>query len=927
MRICPTCGACTEDAFELCGYDGGLLETAFHGPRVVANRYLLEQRIAAGAMGVVFRATHLQIGSTVAVKLMQPRKDELTVGLARFHREAQILGQIKHPNAVLVMDFGVEERASGAIPYLVTEFLRGESLATLLERKPVLTLDEAERIVGPLCEAVEEAHQVGVIHRDIKPSNIFIEKLRDGSEVVKVLDFGIAKFVEVTPDVLARLKRENAAWTQSYRESQLVDLMDEVAAVKSGESTVALRTSGALASHDPEARDWTITAVGFMVGTVPYMSPEQMTGERVSRQSDIYSIATLLYRLLTGRLPFDGEDGDVILKKLEDTRPSLRDAGANVPAALDALVRRCFALDPTLRPGSALELARALRLALAETRPDGVGDVARQLTIELRGLSAAVSRIQDGAREFARAANVEEGYQRVRDQILALRDPLARAGWLVEHLPHELAAESRQQLGDALPTLERELDPTTQLLHGLEIAHGEEYGEYLRAIWARVQRSLQLQLERQRSQVAAPGLVALPTAQENPFGDADAGGSERVELLARQLNAHDEIDASDAIAELLAQHVDVVFAFLAQGTLRTTPALEELVRGLWRHADTLLLIELYPQNRALRLLPLLTSLIRVEAAQPFAALSALFAGRCEGEVTAVGSVDRTLATMRSDFDRTVIGRCLLLHPLATVRERAAQQTELSDFWTVAIYPRTPIATLHSILFNLLPRAPAEYLKIFFLCVRDRLAAARYADDIDDAFRALQAFFTVPCFHEDVVFEPLLDLDRALRQRCREFELRPPTLAGYDEQVADFSASGAVESNKLEQMRDIPLPIQRKMAREGHFLTHFACHANERVARETLPHLLRLDDVTRFLRLPKIHRSVLVELARERRFFRKEAARLALLQNPKTPAAIARNFMPLVSHDQVRLLVANKHINAEVRTLARGFLDRLKQRSE
>jgi serine/threonine-protein kinase len=183
MKICSSCGACFDDNYDLCGFDGGRLAALFPGSRVLGGRYLLEQQVAEGAMGVVLRATHLQLGSTVAAKLMRPQQKGAHVALARFQREAQILGQIKHPNAVLVMDYGVEERRGERVPYLVMEFLRGESLQSVLERKGRLSLDELGRILLPLCE------------RDIKPSNVVLEKLRDGSEIVKVLDFGIAKFV------------------------------------------------------------------------------------------------------------------------------------------------------------------------------------------------------------------------------------------------------------------------------------------------------------------------------------------------------------------------------------------------------------------------------------------------------------------------------------------------------------------------------------------------------------------------------------------------------------------------------------------------------------------------------------------------------------------------------------------------------------
>jgi len=108
------------------------------------------------------------------------------------------------------------------------------------------------------------------------------------------------------------------------------------------------------------------------------------------------------------------------------------------------------------------------------------------------------------------------------------------------------------------------------------------------------------------------------------------------------------------------------------------------------------------------------------------------------------------------------------------------------------------------------------------------------------------------------------------------------------------------------------------------LPSLVAHANERVARETLPHLFRMEDITRYLRIVSIHRAVLVELAKNRRFFRQEATRLALLQNPKTPAHIARQYLPFIAHEQVRFLAANRHIGGEVRQLAAAFLEKLQQ---
>jgi len=929
MRVCPSCGACFEDEYDLCAYDGGMLRELFPGTRVLAGRYLLEQHIAAGAMGTVFRATHLQIGSVVAVKIMQPERDALRVGLARFHREAQILGQIKHPNAVLVMDFGVEERPPHAVPYLVTEFLRGEPLSALLARQQRLSLEEIVRIVSSVCEAVEEAHQVGVIHRDLKPSNIFIEQLRDGSEVVKVLDFGIAKFVELAPDVLERLRHDNAALAMTYRQTLDVDLLEEVAEVRSGERSTRLarpEALGGVATEPPS--EWTITEAGFMIGTIPYMAPEQMTGERVSRQTDIYGIATLLFHLVTGRLPFDGDDDEIILGKLGEEPPSMRAQGAEVPEALDRLVQAAMALDPADRPDSALDLSAALQAALSERRREEIEDAPRDLAAQLAGLARAAQLVNDEVADLNSASDLEESYQRVRDRLLGLGAPIERIGQLLEQLPRELTGEQRRRLGQGLDGAEAALEPIGRALHGLAADRGNEFLDYASAIWTKAQLSAALRLDRLRDLVVdEPGSSGGLAAPADLFAGTFAGDEEHIETLAVRLTGGDSLDRHEAFEALIADELGNLLPFLAQGTHRSSPTLELLVGGLWHSADTLLLLELFPRGRAPRLLPLLTTLAAVDAAQPFVQLGTLFSGQAEGQATALQRVEGAVDELSAEDEQRGLWRCLLAHPADTVRALAAERLDLSDFWNVAVYARTPIRTLRTIFERVIEPAPPEYLKVFFLCVRERLLAATSADDLEECFGLLGRFFSVPCFHEDVVFEPLLEVDRALRERRRSCGLPESSPGDYDDRLADFYAEGAVESESLVHMRDIPLPIQRMLAREGVYLDHFISHPNERVARETLPHLMRREDVTRFLRIVTIHRAVLVELSRQRRFFRKQSARLALLQNPKTSAQVARHYLPLVSHEHVRLLAKNKHVGADVRGLARAYLERLKRRTE
>jgi serine/threonine protein kinase len=933
MKLCESCGACFEDSYDLCGFDGGPLLQLFPGPRVIGGRYLLEQRVAGGAMGVVLRATHLQVGSTVAVKLMRPVQANTEVALARFQREAQILGQIKHPNAVLVIDFGVEQRATEQTPYLVMEFLRGESLLSLLERKGHLSLDELDRILTPLCDAVEEAHAVGVIHRDLKPSNVVLEKLRDGSEIVKVLDFGIAKFVsrrkgqkgEPRPVSMEGAPVDDTLDDASRAEiEQLLaedeDFLDEVVHVRTEPEapTVVQRARLRSMPEGQPVKDPT-TEAGFMIGTIPYMAPEQMTGERVSRRTDVHAVAVLAFQCLAGRLPYDGDDEDIIAAKLSDERPSLLEVGVKVPPEVDAVLGRAFALDPLERPASVREIGDVVRAAVAQARAVKDGDPILQAVVQLGAVGRAFHLVGSAVQAWIECAHGEEHYAKARDVLLAVDAPLRRVRAALDAASPPLSKEQRVSLRDARGGLELSLAPVRRSLARVEPVEGPggEFGDYLAALWMRLDVVTQeiLDLLGSLSDEDTTGENAVPLLPVQLFAQEPATRTASLPELADRLLARDPLDATDAFEELIGSALDLVVRAFGPG--RDDALAGKLARALWRHADSLLLHELSPTRRAFRLLPYIAGLRDLPAAAPFSLLARLFGSAALDE----GGVRDALGAVEAHEDRDVLARCLLVHPSRAAQEAAAKTLNLSEMWTVIAHPAAPVAVESFLFQHVRGRAPSEYLKIFFFCVRENLRAAATAVDVLEALKLVQAFFTVPSFHEDIVFEPLLDLERALRQRASSLGSAIPDERAYGEALAAFTAGGAKETAPLEQMRDVPLPIQRKLAREGHFLSYFVSHANDRVARETLPHLFRLDDVTQFLREPTIHRVVLTELAKRKRFFRKDAPKIALLQNPKTPAQIARVFLPLVSSDQLRILSTNKHINPDVRRLITVALSR------
>jgi CheY-like chemotaxis protein len=292
---------------------------------VLAGKYLLESVIGSGAFGSVYRARHLGLDHRVAVKVLKAGSASSPEAAERFRREGVAACRVRHPNAVTVMDFGV---TAGGAPFLVMELLDGRSLdAEILRAAPIPPRRCAE-IVVPLCGVLAEAHDVGILHRDVKPANVFLHKSRIG-ETVKVLDFGIAK------------------------------LMD--------------------GGHS-------LTVEGGIVGTPAYMAPERFRGALLDGKSDVYSVGVLLYQMLSGRLPFDPPDADLLavaMMHLNEEPPPLKTEG--VSASVEDVVRAALAKDPARRPGAfdfGIALARAAGVTV--TRPE----VLYPSALEVMGLPA-----------------------------------------------------------------------------------------------------------------------------------------------------------------------------------------------------------------------------------------------------------------------------------------------------------------------------------------------------------------------------------------------------------------------------------------------------------------------------------------------------------------------------------------------------------
>jgi eukaryotic-like serine/threonine-protein kinase len=275
--------------------------------RVLGAKYRLVRPLVAGGMGTVWIAEHLSLRSAVAVKLLSREIAETEEGEQRFLREARTAASLRSPHVVQILDHGVD----AGTPYIVMELLDGESLATRLQREQQLGPVQTERIVRHVARAVGRAHEAGIAHRDLKPSNIFIVA-NDEEELVKVLDFGIAKTSE--------------EWTS------------------------------ALAGR---------TRTGTFLGTPGYVSPEQAEGARtVDYRTDIWSLGVIAFECLLGRPPFVGESfGSLLLAICSRPLPVPSEHGP-LPRGFDEWFARACARDPEQRFQSAREASNELRRLL-----------------------------------------------------------------------------------------------------------------------------------------------------------------------------------------------------------------------------------------------------------------------------------------------------------------------------------------------------------------------------------------------------------------------------------------------------------------------------------------------------------------------------------------------------------------------------------
>ncbi|GAB5550074.1 MAG: serine/threonine-protein kinase [Sandaracinaceae bacterium] len=331
MRICPTCrtaypargrATCANDGTRLVGAEE--FAASKNDPllgRLVAGRFQVIERIGTGGMGTVYRAEQSGLDRPVALKVLKSELVSDRETVARFHREAKAMSMLMHPNTVRVFDFGEDEEGH---LFLAMELLEGELLTAWIEREGTPPIEQAMRTIQEILRSLAEAHSKGIIHRDLKPDNIFLARVEGHSRpVVKVLDFGIAKV---------------------FREDHQIDQLE--------------------------------TQAGTVFGTPRYMSPEQAQGKTLDHRSDLYTVGTLLYQLLTGQPPFVDDDAVVVMAKhIRETPPSPRMAVPErpIPRSLDKLAMRALGKEPDDRFENAEQMEARLMACLPDVEREAAG--------------------------------------------------------------------------------------------------------------------------------------------------------------------------------------------------------------------------------------------------------------------------------------------------------------------------------------------------------------------------------------------------------------------------------------------------------------------------------------------------------------------------------------------------------------------------
>jgi hypothetical protein len=398
-------------------------------------------------------------------------------------------------------------------------------------------------------------------------------------------------------------------------------------------------------------------------------------------------------------------------------------------------------------------------------------------------------------------------------------------------------------------------------------------------------------------------------------GEAGDGPNPSAFDIREGLLSVDELRQIDTFLSLSDHSSSSLFRVLGSASAEDR---EKLLHALWTRCD-LLLLRMRSASRAfLESIDFLTSDPALR--KKWKLMYALFRKAAGG---AFWSIDMARATLDelTPADRLVFARSFLLHPDEGFRQYALEVLNPADAWDYILDESTSLSRLFDLWAAFQGKVSTGFRKVFFVSTRQRIAGPPSAAEAGAAFSLLKSFYQLPFFHEDSYFHMLEQVQESLQERAASFGLGQDPDSEYVALMRAFLSAPRSRDFPVEDWSTVPLAIQRRIARKGHFLRHFVCHPVDPIALECLPHLLKLENVAPYVSIFSINSRVIIELSRDRRLFQTEEARMALASNPKTPASVVVQYISFLRRDNLRRLSESHEGNQFARQFAIKLLAR------
>ncbi len=359
MKECPACGKCLDDSQVNCPCGGSSLDVHLNGSSIIDGKYLLERCLGRGGMGAVYKAQHFELQKFFALKLIKHSIVADPSYLARFRTEAKALGKLEHPNIIQVTDYGIDSRGDG-IPYLVMEYLEGDTMLNRFRKEGFLELEQVFPILESIASAIDYAHTCGILHRDLHLKNVFLVHDFSGKPQVKILDFGLARIIsEYTLRKEEKIPRKPIPHIDkvSQTDETLTYIMEE-----NGENDLTLEETVPVTLLDESKTDNVsrLTQRGTVMGTPGYIPPELFRGISATTASDIYSFGVLIYEALVRQKPYGSS---MSLEDMPEAPPIPSTLQDTIPRELDEAIILPIQKEPEKRPKKAMDVVRNIQNA------------------------------------------------------------------------------------------------------------------------------------------------------------------------------------------------------------------------------------------------------------------------------------------------------------------------------------------------------------------------------------------------------------------------------------------------------------------------------------------------------------------------------------------------------------------------------------